>query len=780
MDTDMHGSAAADPAAAAATAAPTPANDTTAVVASSAAAIRDTVTGTKNAENEVGNGASTDDDGDERSVIAEVAGAKVLLMAGLICSLVSGGQMPIFYLVIALVMEVLSFCLEVHWCEQNSESQSFVLDILASERTNFNSSVFYDRGQCIGLTTYGSQETPLYFENEREHCFTELDDKAMAFTVLFCGMGGGFLLFGYTQNRALITLAEKIKAGLRVSMFSNVLKQDLRFFDSAENSSGAIASRLASDASLVASGYGMTYAALLQAAFSFLLSLGFGFYFNWRLTLVLLGVFPINVIGMKAMQGAQHGLVEETQSRGAIAVSIATEAISGFKTVATFQMQEKVIDLFEEEMAASSEASLKGVLIQSFLYGVLGQGLQFGAYGIGYAYGGYQLKEGMYTAEEVLKSMLITQGMGTGLAIGMAMMPDKVKSDAAKAAVLRLMHAAPTVNVRDDSQKACDADAHADIVLSNVTFEYPMRPNQPVFRELGLTLRAGQQTALVGATGCGKSTIVALLQRFYDPTAGSITVGGRDISSLSVNWWREQIGLVSQEPVLFAASVVDNVKFGKPSASDAEVEDACRRANAHGFISEMAQGYSTMVGNKGSQVSGGQRQRIAIARAILRSPAILLLDEATSALDVQSESVVQAVSAHLAHLLTVSHFWLSPLSRPHSLAQKQVDIILYIYLWLSTCFCVLTRLVSLQALDQVKTGRTTIVIAHRLNTVQASDSIVVLGHPRGAKPHDGSLVLEQGTHDELMKAKGAYYSLATQAQTSPWQKEPPNTPSEGC
>eukprot|EP01047_Picozoa_sp_COSAG01_P034417 COSAG01_NODE_2583_length_7421_cov_3.605163_7_plen_160_part_00 len=126
----MHGSAAADPAAAAATAAPTPANDTTAVVASSAAAIRDTVTGTKNAENEVGNGASTDDDGDERSVIAEVAGAKVLLMAGLICSLVSGGQMPIFYLVIALVMEVLSFCLEVHWCEQNSESQSFVLDIV--------------------------------------------------------------------------------------------------------------------------------------------------------------------------------------------------------------------------------------------------------------------------------------------------------------------------------------------------------------------------------------------------------------------------------------------------------------------------------------------------------------------------------------------------------------------------------------------------------------------------------------------------------------------------
>ena len=215
---------------------------------------------------------------------------------------------------------------------------------------------------------------------------------------------------------------------------------------------------------------------------------------------------------------------------------------------------------------------------------------------------------------------------------------------------------------------------------------------------------------------------MALLQRFYDPSAGSITIGGQAITDVSVQALRAGIGLVSQEPVLFAASIRENVRFGKLDATDEEVEEACRKANAHDFVSRMDKGYDTEVGPKGSQVSGGQKQRIAIARAIIRNPAILLLDEATSALDSESEQVVQT------------------------------------------------------ALDSAKQGRTTLVIAHRLNTVQDSHQIIVLGDlaaDEGAtakgEGEEGSSqpagVLESGTHDELLALKSHYYKLVRPASS---------------
>lgn len=238
------------------------------------------------------------------------------------------------------------------------------------------------------------------------------------------------------------------------------------------------------------------------------------------------------------------------------------------------------------------------------------------------------------------------------------------------------------------------------VEFRDVHFRYPTRPEQPVLRGLNLTVKPGQYIALVGASGCGKSTTIALLERFYDPLAGGIFVDGKEISSLNVNEYRSFIALVSQEPTLYQGTIRENVLLGadREDVPDSEVEFACREANIYEFIMSLPDGFNTVVGSKGSMLSGGQKQRVAIARALLRDPKILLLDEATSALDSESEHVVQA------------------------------------------------------ALDKAAKGRTTIAVAHRLSTIQKADIIYVF---------DQGVIVESGGHNELMKKGGRYSELVS-------------------
>jgi ATP-binding cassette, subfamily B (MDR/TAP), member 1 len=238
------------------------------------------------------------------------------------------------------------------------------------------------------------------------------------------------------------------------------------------------------------------------------------------------------------------------------------------------------------------------------------------------------------------------------------------------------------------------------VEFRDVHFRYPTRPEQPVLRGLNLTVKPGQYIALVGASGCGKSTTIALLERFYDPLAGGIYVDGKEISSLNINEYRSYIALVSQEPTLYQGTIRENVLLGadREDVPDSEIEFACREANIYDFIMSLPDGFNTVVGSKGSMLSGGQKQRIAIARALLRDPKILLLDEATSALDSESEHVVQA------------------------------------------------------ALDKAAKGRTTIAVAHRLSTIQKADIIYVF---------DQGVIVESGDHNELMKKGGRYSELVS-------------------
>jgi ATP-binding cassette subfamily B (MDR/TAP) protein 1 len=277
------------------------------------------------------------------------------------------------------------------------------------------------------------------------------------------------------------------------------------------------------------------------------------------------------------------------------------------------------------------------------------------------------------------------------------MAPSASKAKAAAAAIFSLIDKVSPIDFSSQEGVKKDKDqVKGNIEFKNVEFHYPTRPEVSVLRKFRLTASAGKVTALVGASGCGKSSCVGLIERWYDPVNGNVLLDDTDLREYNVKWLREQISLVGQEPVLFSGTIAENIAYGKEDATQEEIEEAAKAANAHKFISGFPLGYKTQVGEKGTQLSGGQKQRIAIARAIIKNPTVLLLDEATSALDTESEKVVQ------------------------------------------------------QALDSVMKGRTTIVIAHRLSTIRNADQIAVIQNGK---------VVELGNHEELMQLEGFYYNL---------------------
>jgi ATP-binding cassette subfamily B (MDR/TAP) protein 1 len=269
------------------------------------------------------------------------------------------------------------------------------------------------------------------------------------------------------------------------------------------------------------------------------------------------------------------------------------------------------------------------------------------------------------------------------------------KAQGAAAGIFALFKRVPEINTDEDVGVTLP-NIYGKLSFQDIDFTYPTRPDTPVLRKFNLDISAGKTIALVGPSGSGKSTIVQLLERFYDPLDGTLLVDDVNIKDLNLKWYRRNVGLVAQEPILFSGTIKENILFGNPEANMEEIEEAAKLANAYEFIMQQPDGFDTLLGEKGTQLSGGQKQRVAIARAILKNPKILLLDEATSALDTESESLVQ------------------------------------------------------DALDKLMKGRTTIIIAHRLSTVRNADAIVVMKKGK---------VVEIGSHDELMDLNGLYTSL---------------------
>uniref|UniRef100_A0A674AXT6 ABC-type xenobiotic transporter n=1 Tax=Salmo trutta TaxID=8032 RepID=A0A674AXT6_SALTR len=513
----------------------------------------------------------------------------------------------------------------------------------------------------------------------------------------FIGIGCAVFLLGTFQVMLFLLTATKQTKRIREKYFHAILHQQMSWFDT--HQIGVLNVRLTDDINTINEGLGDKICVFVQFFCTFLSGFVIGFIFGWKLTLVILAVSPLLAGSGIMCHIILATLTSKELSAYAKAGAVAEEILVAIRTVVAFNGQKKAVERYENNLEDAKNFGIKKAITTNVSMGFT-QFVIFGTYALAFWYGtklsvdepeNYTIGK---TITVFFSVMIGSFSLGQGA-------PNLEAIAKARGAAYEVYNTIDQPRPIDSSSKEGHKPdcVKGDIEFKNIHFSYPSRKDVKILQGVNLTVPRGKTIALVGASGCGKSTTIQLLQRFYDPDSGEITLDGRDIRTLNVKWLRENMGIVSQEPVLFGTTIAENIRYGREDATDEDIERAVREANAYDFISKLPDKLNTMVGERGAQLSGGQKQRIAIARALVKNPKILLLDEATSALDTQSESVVQA------------------------------------------------------ALDKARAGRTTIVIAHRLSTIRTAD--VIAGFSNGE-------VVEQGTHRELMAKKGVYYSLVMQ------------------
>ncbi|CAN6911079.1 unnamed protein product [Brassica oleracea] len=519
-----------------------------------------------------------------------------------------------------------------------------------------------------------------------------LGDEQKIVAMLYVASASWVICFleGYCWTRT----GERQAARMRERYLKAVLRQDVAYFDLNITSTSDVITTVSSDSLVIQDVLSEKLPNFLMNATAFVASYVVGFIMLWRLTLVgfpfiVLLLIPGLLYG-RSLIGLSRKIREEYNEAG----SIAEQAISLVRTVYAFGSETKLIAKFSVALQGSVKLGLRQGIVK---------GISLGSNSINYAIWGFMTWYGsrmvMYHGAKggTIFAVIICITFG-GASLGRGLSNLKCFSEAVVAGerITKVIKRVPDIDSNNMEGQILE-NVKGQVQFNHVKFMYPSRPETLILDDLCLRIPSGKTVALVGGSGSGKSTVISLLQRFYDPVAGEVLIDDVPINKLQVKWLRSQMGLVSQEPVLFATSIKQNILFGKEDASMDEVMEAAKASNAHTFISQFPHGYKTQVGERGVQMSGGQKQRIAIARTIIKSPKILLLDEATSALDSESERVVQ------------------------------------------------------EALDKASLGRTTIVIAHRLSTIRNADVICVV--------HNGRIV-ETGSHEELIKnLDGQYTSL---------------------
>uniref|UniRef100_A0A8C0EE26 ABC-type xenobiotic transporter n=1 Tax=Bubo bubo TaxID=30461 RepID=A0A8C0EE26_BUBBB len=527
----------------------------------------------------------------------------------------------------------------------------------------------------------------------------DIEGEMTKFAYYYVGIGCAVLILSTIQVWTFLIAATRQTARIRQKFFFAVLHQEMAWFDTTQI--GMLNTRLTDDINTIHEGIGDKICIFVQFFATFLAGIIIGFIYGWKLTLVILSVSPLLAASAAVWSTLLASLTAKELSAYAKAGAVAEEILTAIRTVVAFNGQQKALAKYDANLEIAKSVGVKKSITTNTSLGV-SQFLIFGTYALAFWYGTkLTAEEEGYDIGRVL-IVFFSVFVGT-FSLGQAAPNLESVANARGAAyeVYRIIKKKRLIDSSSNEGYKPDK-LIGEIEFRNIHFSYPSRPDVKILKGLNLKVQTGKTIALVGASGCGKSTTVQLLQRFYDPVQGEITLDGWDIRTLNVKWLRENIGIVSQEPVLFATTIAENIRYGREDISDAEIEQAAKEANAFDFISRLPDKFNTVVGERGAQLSGGQKQRIAIARALARNPKILLLDEATSALDTQSESIVQA------------------------------------------------------ALDKARTGRTTIVIAHRLSTIRTADTIA--GFEKG-------IVVEQGTHSELMLQKGVYYSLVMHEDT---------------
>ena len=491
----------------------------------------------------------------------------------------------------------------------------------------------------------------------------------------------------------VITLGERIVADLRRDVFNHLISLSPSFFDTAH--SGELVSRLTADTTQIKSAVGASVSVALRNLVLFLGASAMMVVTSPKLSGFVLAVIPLIVLPLVAFGRRVRVLSRGAQDTLADASSYASELIGAIRTLQAFTNEPLARTRFGVEVVRAFDAAKASTRARAYLTAVV-IFLVFASVVAILWVGSHDVLIGEISAGRLGQFVLYAAFAAGGLGELSQVWGEISQASGAAERLFEILNvksdiAAPT------HPRALPSPARGDVTFENIRFAYPARPNAPVLDDVSLSVRAGEKIAIVGPSGAGKSTLFHLLLRFYDPAGGSITFDGVPIRDADPRDVRSRIALVPQDATVFAASARDNIRFGRPDASDAEVERAAEQAHATEFITRMPGGFETQLGERGVTLSGGQRQRIAIARAILRDAPLLLLDEATSALDAESETLVQT------------------------------------------------------ALEDLMQQRTTLVIAHRLATVLSCDRILVMDHGR---------IVEQGTHASLVAENGLYARLA--------------------
>ncbi len=501
------------------------------------------------------------------------------------------------------------------------------------------------------------------------------------------------MFFSFMRIYTLTEVGEKSLADLRKDVFKKIVSMPMRFFS--ERRVGELSSRISSDLSQIQDTISFTLAEFLRGLVTLVVGMFLIFFISTKLALVMLSIVPVIAILAVVFGGRIRKMARKGQDQLADSGNIINEALMGINNVKAFTNEHFEINRYSNSInsvvsTAIANARFRGAFVSLLIFSV------FGAIAVVIWYGAGLIKSGEFDAGKLTTFVIYTAFVGGTMAGFADMFSQLQKTIGATQRVREIL--------REQAEDISEGEVvktprmKGEVQFKNIAFSYPTRSEIVVLKDFNIEAKPGQQIAIVGSSGAGKSTIAALLLKFYQPQSGNIYFDGKDSNEYDLTYLRSQMALVPQDVILFGGTIYDNILYGNPSATNEDVEMAAKRANAYNFITSFPEGFKTIVGERGIQLSGGQRQRIAIARAILKNPSILILDEATSSLDSESETLVQ------------------------------------------------------QALEELMKGRTSFVIAHRLSTIRNADKIIVL---------DKGVVAEQGNHDELMNMeKGKYKHLS--------------------
>ncbi len=547
---------------------------------------------------------------------------------------------------------------------------------------------------CLTIASLSMLSMPVAIRYVIDHGFSSDNGGSInTYFIALFGLAIIFAVFGSIRYYLVMSIGERVVADIRSTVYKHVIKMSPTFFEVTRT--GEVLSRLTTDTTLVQSVFGAGMSIALRSLFSVIGCLIMLFFTSSKLTIMIIVLVPIVVLPILLYSRKVRRLSRANQDRMADSSSIADESLNAMQVVQAFTLEKFLGKQFSDSVEETFKAATKRIQLSSVLSGTIILTV-FGAIVFVLWVGAQAVVDGSMSPGSLGQFLLyaiLLAGSTTSLG---EVWNDIQRAAGAMERLMELLHVEPEIRA-PANVVAMPTEGRGHIKIEDVCFNYPSRPNTKSLEHFSLEIKPGETVALVGPSGAGKSTVFQLILRFYDPQSGKILLDGVDIKQADPIEVRQHIAIVPQDTVLFATTAMENIRYGKPDATDEEVKAAARSAIADEFIEKQPDSYETFLGEKGIRLSGGQQQRIAIARAILKNPPIMLLDEATSALDSESEQLVQ------------------------------------------------------EALDHLMQDHTTLVIAHRLSTVTKADRIVVM---------DEGKIVDIGKHSELMQKGGLYNRLA--------------------